>query len=466
MKRRAALLLTTLPILLSACNDDYRPSNLNVVDGFPVILTAPFGNNSDDSNAITYVKVYLYNKDGTLAHFDNANHYSALGQKTFLTLTPQEKSIKVYFPFIGDWQLRNVGRLGMTGPFLTYGTNDYTPLTADKYFSDDPIPDVKIDLTLHALADPQALKLAPTPELPQVERGAALAARLSVLGPAVNGTRLPVPAADYTAQYQAAEGTLFTQDKLGASVKTSAQPSADFSLKANVQAWVATGEESAALKTLSASFTRPFAALAAPVITAPTITGVVDGHNYTGPVTPASSDAGITSVQLARDGTLVAAYALGTPVSLPGAYTLSVSRGTGATTIVAFSLTVPALLEENDARLSYTGAWNRNAHAPSHGGFDMYTAQAGASMKTTFRGAGVSVYGSRFDGAGQFDVFLDGSLVQTVDMYQATESAQSLFFSKDDLDADVTHTLELVNNGKKNARSNNTTDVIDYLQLR
>ncbi|WP_342766667.1 S-layer homology domain-containing protein, partial [Tumebacillus permanentifrigoris] len=75
---------------------------------------------------------------------------------------------------------------------------------------------------------------------------------------------------------------------------------------------------------------------------APVVTGVVDSQTYTSVVTPSSVDSDIQSVQLTRDGTSVAGYALGTGITTDGEYVLTVTDRAGNSTVVHFSLNMNA----------------------------------------------------------------------------------------------------------------------------
>ncbi|MBP1976592.1 S-layer homology domain-containing protein, partial [Cohnella thailandensis] len=80
-----------------------------------------------------------------------------------------------------------------------------------------------------------------------------------------------------------------------------------------------------------------------PVIdAAPTVTGVVYGKTYTSAVTPASADADIASVTLAKDGATVAGYKLGDEIAENGSYVLTVTDLGRNSTVVSFIVNIPA----------------------------------------------------------------------------------------------------------------------------
>lgn len=77
-------------------------------------------------------------------------------------------------------------------------------------------------------------------------------------------------------------------------------------------------------------------------LTAPVVTGVENGETYTVAVTPDSADTDIDKVELTKDGTAVAGYALGTEIKDNGAYVLTVTDKAGNKTVVNFTVNIAA----------------------------------------------------------------------------------------------------------------------------
>jgi hypothetical protein len=77
-------------------------------------------------------------------------------------------------------------------------------------------------------------------------------------------------------------------------------------------------------------------------VVAPVVTGVKDGETYTAAVTPDSADTDIDTVELTKDGTAVAGYALGTEIKDNGAYVLTVTDKAGNKTVVNFTVNIAA----------------------------------------------------------------------------------------------------------------------------
>ena len=79
-------------------------------------------------------------------------------------------------------------------------------------------------------------------------------------------------------------------------------------------------------------------------LTAPVVTGVIDGQLTNSNVTPASADTDIDTVSLTKGGSAVAGYTLGTPINDEGVYVLTVTDKSGNFTVVNFEIdtTAPA----------------------------------------------------------------------------------------------------------------------------
>ncbi|MBL0387414.1 S-layer homology domain-containing protein [Tumebacillus sp. ITR2] len=91
-------------------------------------------------------------------------------------------------------------------------------------------------------------------------------------------------------------------------------------------------------------------------VTPPQVSGVLDNHAYKSAVTPTSADTDIQSVTLSMDGTIVAGYALGTPITQDGTYELTVSDVSGNITTIHFTVdtVAPILIGVADNQVSTT----------------------------------------------------------------------------------------------------------------
>jgi len=95
----------------------------------------------------------------------------------------------------------------------------------------------------------------------------------------------------------------------------------------------------------------------------------------------------------------------------------------------------------NDPSITYVGTW-------TVAGETKRSKVAGEYCEYTFEGVGVDLYMGVGAGAGIFEVYIDGVLVDTIDPYQ-TAAATLLKFSSEELE-NTSHTIKLVNTGTKN----------------
>jgi hypothetical protein len=116
--------------------------------------------------------------------------------------------------------------------------------------------------------------------------------------------------------------------------------------------------------------------------------------------------------------------------------------------------------------LAYSGGWAEQALSTAFGGSTMHSSEAGATATLTFTGTDVSWVAQRGPDRGKAEVRLDGQLVETVDLYNATAQPRRVLYSAS-LDSAGPHTLEVRVLGTKRAASTGTrADVDAFLTLR
>lgn len=103
-----------------------------------------------------------------------------------------------------------------------------------------------------------------------------------------------------------------------------------------------------------------------------------------------------------------------------------------------------------------------------------YTGTTNSEAEITFNGTRIQLYTEKLGTHGIFEVSLDGTVVDTVDLYSATQQLQALVFDTGDADdpdneegpltQDV-HTLTLRCTGTKNASSSNYYMLVDYVKI-
>lgn len=123
--------------------------------------------------------------------------------------------------------------------------------------------------------------------------------------------------------------------------------------------------------------------------------------------------------------------------------------GSGSDTPSVSAVQIPM----TDESITYVGSW-------SVAGATKRSKLANEYCEYTFEGTGIDVYMGVGNGAGIFEVWIDGELVETVDGYQPSPETV-LKFSTDSL-SKGTHTVKLVNTGTKNASGTATNMNLAY----
>jgi hypothetical protein len=122
-------------------------------------------------------------------------------------------------------------------------------------------------------------------------------------------------------------------------------------------------------------------------------------------------------------------------------------------------------VEQDGGSVSYTGTWYPNALAVHSGGSATLSMETGATARFAFNGTRARWIGYRDQWAGIAKVYVDGTLVGTVDTYAASAQAQALLFTSAPLPAGP-HNLSVVVQGAHGAGSAGDwvwVDAFDYL---
>ena len=96
----------------------------------------------------------------------------------------------------------------------------------------------------------------------------------------------------------------------------------------------------------------------------------------------------------------------------------------------------------DDNAVTTTTGWNRYNWTSAYGGSAITSSTAGATAQFTFTGRGVALVGPKFSTAGQVRVYVDGTFVQTVDLYAASLTSQVTSFAWY-WNANGTHTVKV-----------------------
>ena len=123
-------------------------------------------------------------------------------------------------------------------------------------------------------------------------------------------------------------------------------------------------------------------------------------------------------------------------------------------------------IDTDDARFSFTGAWEREQRTSRRAGdgFFRVSASQGAELTVTFEGTGAVLTGPWLPDGGVADVYLDDQPLRTIDVYSDEENAKSSetvwhVFGLDD----GSHTVRLVVRGEPYGESAGAQVVIDDL---
>jgi streptogramin lyase len=124
----------------------------------------------------------------------------------------------------------------------------------------------------------------------------------------------------------------------------------------------------------------------------------------------------------------------------------------------------PIRFEETDPSITFTGTWASNTNFVAWSGGSAMMSNVGTSRATfTFTGTAVSWISVMCEICGIADVFMDGTLAGTVDMYSATRE-QGAFFNATGLPAG-SHTLVIEVTGTKNPVSGDAYIAVDAFDV-
>jgi hypothetical protein len=113
------------------------------------------------------------------------------------------------------------------------------------------------------------------------------------------------------------------------------------------------------------------------------------------------------------------------------------------------------LFHDNDAAITYTGAWVSQASSSTIGGVARTSDTALDEFTFAFTGTGAAWISSRGTNRGMAEVYVDGVLQTTLDLYAATTQGKRQVFVVNDLPAGP-HTIRVVVTGTANPSSTDT----------
>ncbi len=120
--------------------------------------------------------------------------------------------------------------------------------------------------------------------------------------------------------------------------------------------------------------------------------------------------------------------------------------------------------EQNSNAVRYSGSWYPNAGAFNSGGSSVLAMDTGSQATFTFTGMSVKWIGYSDQWSGIAQVYVDGKLLGTVDTYAASEQAQAVQYSVNNLSSG-THTLTISVTGQHDAASSGAWVWVDAFDV-
>ena len=111
-----------------------------------------------------------------------------------------------------------------------------------------------------------------------------------------------------------------------------------------------------------------------------------------------------------------------------------------------------AVVEQTDSSVTLSGSWYANNNAAHSGGSAAFASDEGASAQISFTGTSIAWVGVKDSYNGVAQVYLDGSLVATVDTYAGFTQYQQTLYTTANL-SNAAHTLKIVVSGQHSAQA-------------
>ncbi len=123
-------------------------------------------------------------------------------------------------------------------------------------------------------------------------------------------------------------------------------------------------------------------------------------------------------------------------------------------------------VNDNSNDIVYSGLWTYlNNDSMFFSNDEHYANDTSAFAELTFTGTKVSWIGATSFNLGKADVYIDGSLAQTVDLYSSILQPQKVLFTVDGLEKGV-HTIKIMPNGSKNDLATDYYVTIDAFEFK
>ena len=120
------------------------------------------------------------------------------------------------------------------------------------------------------------------------------------------------------------------------------------------------------------------------------------------------------------------------------------------------------VFQESDGAIGYAGTWTTEALSGAYGGGLKHANATGESADLAFSGASsVAWVASKGSNRGKAEIWVDGAMVKTVDLYNSAAQWRKVIYAKNQLNAARTYTIRVRVPGTKNAASGGTRVDID-----
>ncbi|MFC3804320.1 hypothetical protein [Cohnella sp. GCM10012308] len=120
-------------------------------------------------------------------------------------------------------------------------------------------------------------------------------------------------------------------------------------------------------------------------------------------------------------------------------------------------------LDDRHASVAYTGGWGQWSDASDYAGTETFGSAGGNGAQLTFTGTAVRVISNFGSNQGRANIYVDGKLVRTVDLYSAVKKYQQIIYSTADL-APGSHNVKVEVDRTKNAAASDYNVVIDAFE--
>ena len=124
----------------------------------------------------------------------------------------------------------------------------------------------------------------------------------------------------------------------------------------------------------------------------------------------------------------------------------------------------PGTYQESNSTFSYAGSWISRKSSNYDGGVLKMSTSANSSVEFKFNGTSFTWYGTKAASRGIAKIYIDGSLVDTVDTYSTSTSFKTPLYKSNTL-ASGTHTVKIVVTGTKNSLSSSTQVDFDKIVI-